>query len=748
MPLAELSKRVSDDERENTLREQNPPEYEQGFEPGGESSNQFDELTSIFDSGDSAGGFNFDDTGTGGGFGSENGSGDNGNGGFGDFGGFDFGNNGGFTNTFTNPMEQKEKQPDKFDMAVDASADGLVAAGHMLVDFVKSTKNRTHDDWASIGNTTLKIGIVLIAVGLLCWFIGIASDFKPFKFMNVPINTLMWGMLDCAFGVGSLGLVTLLKLKSGDFGDNNSGSLDDIQSASSTVGFENSYDNNGFDLDSNDSDIFGGSLFDEDEDEDDFAAFLNDTLNSEKQEEKPKVEEINPDEVVGKIPENVPMLTRKFLIDSLLPLFPNNEPGFADKRIVDLSSDEGLDIIATLTEAVKTACNSKDDLKVTVTEIVDTKFSITITFKRAGIKVNTELLENEIANYFKSSVDDNSVYATINVLSGNYVATIAKGVRTIITLKDCFGKQEVKDFFNDESKRLPVIFGVDELGKIYMGDARHYPSFMICGQPRSGKSWYVSSFLLSMMAFNKPEDVQFLIIDPKSSMLFKTMALMPHVCGLHGTENVVNVLNDVLYKEAVRRKTLLQTERCETLWDLRDKGIMVPSLYIVIDEVVSVIKYMEAQGMQKEFNNLIISIITQLPSLGIGLILVPHRASGIVDKTTRTQMQFRAVVNGNTEVIKETLDAKTVPHSLMFPGDVAFTAKGIGDLVYVRSVCLTLKDKDNNDLIANIARSFYRMGVDLPDMTSLGCGYNRNPSAVQNELKIALGKNEQFTFDD
>ena len=84
----------------------------------------------------------------------------------------------------------------------------------------------------------------------------------------------------------------------------------------------------------------------------------------------------------------------------------------------------------------------------------------------------------------------------------------------------------------------------------------------------------------------------------------------------------------------------------------------------------------------------------------------------------------------------------------MFPGDVAFTAKGIGDLVYVRSVCLTLKDKDNNDLIANIARSFYRMGVDLPDMTSLGCGYNRNPSTVQKELKIALGKNEQFTFDD
>ena len=56
----------------------------------------------------------------------------------------------------------------------------------------------------------------------------------------------------------------------------------------------------------------------------------------------------------------------------------------------------------------------------------------------------------------------------------------------------------------------------------------------------------------------------------------------------------------------------------------------------------------------KEFANVLIQIITQLPSLGIGILIVPHRAQGVVDKTTRSQMQFRAAVRATDDVIKET----------------------------------------------------------------------------------------------
>ena len=65
-----------------------------------------------------------------------------------------------------------------------------------------------------------------------------------------------------------------------------------------------------------------------------------------------------------------------------------------------------------------------------------------------------------------------------------------------------------------------MIVGLDDIGQVILDDAKPFDTMMICGKPRSGKSWYVFNILLSMMAFNSPEDVQFVIVDPKKANLF------------------------------------------------------------------------------------------------------------------------------------------------------------------------------------------------------------------------------------
>lgn len=107
------------------------------------------------------------------------------------------------------------------------------------------------------------------------------------------------------------------------------------------------------------------------------------------------------------------------------------------------------------------------------------------------------------------------------------------------------------------------------------------------------------------------------------------MSLMPHVFGLHDDSNILKVLDDVIEVEAPRRKDMLASERCDDIWALRDKGIMLPILYIVIDEYITVINNLD-KDQQKEFDTKFQVIISQLPSLGIRLLFVPHRATGIV----------------------------------------------------------------------------------------------------------------------
>lgn len=174
-----------------------------------------------------------------------------------------------------------------------------------------------------------------------------------------------------------------------------------------------------------------------------------------------------------------------------------------------------------------------------------------------------------------------------------------------------------------------MITGINELGEVILDDAKNFDTILIAGKPRSGKSWYVLSILMALMLFNPPEWVQFLIIDPKKSNLFKTMSLMPHVFGLHDDSNILKVLDDVIEVEAPRRKDMLASERCDDIWALRDKGIMLPILYIVIDEYITVINNLD-KDQQKEFDTKFQVIISQLPSLGIRLLFVPHRATGIV----------------------------------------------------------------------------------------------------------------------
>ena len=248
------------------------------------------------------------------------------------------------------------------------------------------------------------------------------------------------------------------------------------------------------------------------------------------------------------------------------------------------------------------------------------------------------------------------------------------------------------------------------------------------------------------MVFNSPEDVQFLFIDPKESNLFKTLALMPHVCGLHNDSNILGIFKDLIDNEGPRRKKLLADNRCENVWDLRKKGIKIPILYIVIDEVMTVISNLGSSD--KEFMSLIKVVVTQLPSLGIRLIMVPHRSQGVVDKTVRTNIGFTAAVRADTEVVQETLDIKKWTTPLLNPGDTALKMQGFGKEMFIHSLAVTTTDTDNTDHIMSIARSFYKMGVEIPDMRNIGIGYNRDIEHIRNELgEIGSGK-VQFNIND
>lgn len=764
-----------DETRDRIRQSRNPDRFESGFgddESGGGGMDDFDFNFDDGGDGDSSdfGGDLFgNDSSSGGGdlsgldFGSGGMSGGmgmssmggmdsmGGMGGMGSMGGFGaFGQNAGIPGT--------QAKPDRMDQAIDATIASAGETFNVVKEMIKTFRNRNADDWGLYCKNLLMTGGVFGIVGLVVSIIGFFGQISLFRFFGLPINAILSGLL--CIGVGLIGLsgaaFKLLNITDTESEvDINSLPNEDDNTDSDTLFGD-------LDLDLDDDDD-GTDGFDEDFDSvlANLDAEFNDddtsnsggsvsTLSSGEEEENPfeslRNRNNQNNDFVNHVPENAALVTRKLLVDTFKGRLLINTPNFSQSTQYDKDDDKFQEIETKAISAYASASGKEvEDLGNTyMDDLTETLFSYTLKLKRINaLRVTEAKLAEEIEAYFSdddvdpSNPDVGKVSATVTRQGDYYIISVTKSKNTsIVTLGDCFQKPEVEKYFLDDKKvKLPIIAGITDKGVPLLEDAKNYDATMIAGKQRSGKSWYVNSLVLQLQMFNLPEDVQFCYIDPKESYLFKCLSYMPHCCGLHNHHNTLEIMNDIIEKEGSRRKKLLQDNQCDTIWDLRKKGIKLPVLYLVIDEYMTVNDYYSDRS--SELKSKLQVILSQLPSQGIRVLFVPHRAQGVVDKTSRALISYAAAVKCDNDIVKETLDEKKWTRRLTMPGDIAL--KLADKTLYVRGAALELSDEDNTRLIKDVAKSFYKMGVEIPDMSSIGMGYNRDEDAIREALQIDSG---------
>jgi S-DNA-T family DNA segregation ATPase FtsK/SpoIIIE len=273
-------------------------------------------------------------------------------------------------------------------------------------------------------------------------------------------------------------------------------------------------------------------------------------------------------------------------------------------------------------------------------------------------------------------------------------------------------KQRIKvllgDILNDVGYRefsgaLPLPLGRDIAGNLLLEDLTRMPHLLIAGATGSGKSVAVNSFISSLILHKTPEEVRFLLVDPKLVELSGYNDI-PHLLHPVITEpnKAILALNWAVEEMERRYEDLAEMgardirSYNEKIRSQRSKAELPPMPYIVvlIDELGDL---MMVAG--KEVESSIIRLAQKARAVGIHLILATQRPSvDVITALIKANCPARIALQVAQKTDSRTILDGNGAEQLLGQGDMLFRHPSRGQLI--RAQVPLIEDNEVEDVVA------------------------------------------------
>lgn len=253
---------------------------------------------------------------------------------------------------------------------------------------------------------------------------------------------------------------------------------------------------------------------------------------------------------------------------------------------------------------------------------------------------------------------------------------IPNEVPSTVGLKELLESRE----FVNSSGSLPVAIGKGISGEVVVKSLSKLVHTLVAGSTGSGKSVFLHSVIMSLMFKSSPEQLRFILIDPKC-VKFSVYNNMPHLMlpnVITETDKAINALSWAV-KEMDRRYKLLQENMCQNIESFLACSAVrngtekkIPNIVIVIDELAELM----AVG-KKEVEEKIRRLSQKGRASGIYLVVATQRPSvDVVTGTIKTNLPTRVAL-----ALASFIDSRTVldeggAEKLLGHGDMLFSPQG------------------------------------------------------------------------
>jgi S-DNA-T family DNA segregation ATPase FtsK/SpoIIIE len=274
---------------------------------------------------------------------------------------------------------------------------------------------------------------------------------------------------------------------------------------------------------------------------------------------------------------------------------------------------------------------------------------------------------------------------------------IPNGKRANISLRELLGCKA----YADSEAMLSLVVGKDIFGEPVIRDLSKMPHLLIAGATGSGKSVALHSMILSILFRATPEDVRFILVDPK--MLELTLYEgIPHLFHSVVTQprEAAQVLKWAVGEMRGRYQEMMENgvrhiDAYNQQVDRRSRSVLrmkaregetedlarLPYIVIVIDELADL---MMTSASRREVEDSITQLTQMARAAGIHLVFATQRPSvdvltGIIKANFPSRVSFKVASQFDSRTILDQSGAET----LLGFGDMLFLQPGVGGILRV-----------------------------------------------------------------
>lgn len=267
---------------------------------------------------------------------------------------------------------------------------------------------------------------------------------------------------------------------------------------------------------------------------------------------------------------------------------------------------------------------------------------------------------------------------------------IPNEIRQIVYIRELIAAEA----YRANSHKLSIALGLDVVGNLAMANLAKMPHLLIAGATGAGKSVGINTIIASILYNATPEEVRFLMVDPKR-------------IELSGYEGIPHLLHPVVVdpklasralnwavREMERRYRLLEEARVKSFDTYNEtQNEKLPYIVVIVDELADLMMV-----ASKDVEAAIARLAQMARAAGIHLILATQRPSvdvltGLIKANFPTRISFKVSSKIDSRTI---LDASGAEH-LLGAGDMLLLAPGTSQIKRIHGAYIS--EKETSDIV-------------------------------------------------